>query len=137
MDSDGNEATCSDHEDTGGARNRKKQRDSPTPSLVFPRYDSEVEPKKKRGIFKTVQPIEPFTVANQIQRTLLGAWINVLLLAVPAGIIANYLNLVTVAVFVINLVAIFPLYFMTSFAMTEIELRLGPFMSGFLSISAR
>lgn len=95
------------------------------------------KPKKKKSIFNTPKPLEPFTIGNQIQRTLFGAWINVLLLAVPAGIIIDYLHVSTMASFVINLVAIFPLYFMTSFTMTEIEMRLGSLWSGFLSISTR
>lgn len=75
---------------------------------------------EKKSIFNTVKPLEPFTIGNQIQRTLFGAWINVLLLAVPAGIIIDYLHISIMVSFVINFVAIFPLYFMTSFAMTEI-----------------
>ncbi|KAL2023388.1 hypothetical protein VTK56DRAFT_2745 [Thermocarpiscus australiensis] len=91
-------------------------------------------PKKSRAFFKHIEPKEPFTVRNQIRRTLLNSWINVLLVAAPVGIAINFVPAVSrVAVFVVNFVAIVPLAGMLSFATEEIALRTGETMGGLLN----
>ncbi|KAK0641593.1 Sodium/calcium exchanger protein-domain-containing protein [Cercophora newfieldiana] len=90
--------------------------------------------RKQRTFFKHIEPKEPFTVRNQIQRTLFGSWINVLLIAAPAGIAINYIHSVSrVAVFIVNFIAIVPLAAMLSFATEEIALRTGETLGGLLN----
>jgi len=90
--------------------------------------------KKQRTFFKHIEPKEPFTVRNQIQRTLFGSWINILLIAAPAGIAINYIHSVNrVAVFIVNFIAIVPLAAMLSFATEEIALRTGETLGGLLN----
>lgn len=85
-------------------------------------------------MFKSVQPKEPYTVANQLQRTVLNSWINVLLVFAPAGIALNYVHSVNrVVVFIINFIAIIPLAAMLSFATEEIALRTGETLGGLLN----
>jgi Ca2+:H+ antiporter len=89
---------------------------------------------KGNRFFKNVQPKTPFTVANQLQRTLLNSWINVLLVAAPVGIaIANVHSINRIAVFVVNFIAIVPLAAMLSFATEEIALRTGETLGGLLN----
>lgn len=92
------------------------------------------ELKKKSTFFKHITPKEPFTVRNQLQRVFLGNWINILLLAAPAGIAINYVKSVSrVAVFVVNFIAIVPLAAMLGFATEEIALRTGETLGGLLN----
>ncbi|KAK1776088.1 Sodium/calcium exchanger protein-domain-containing protein [Copromyces sp. CBS 386.78] len=92
--------------------------------------------KKQRTFFKHLTPKEPFTVGNQIRRTLLGSWLNILLVAAPVGIAINYVEAVPrVAVFVVNFIAIIPLAAMLGFATEEIALRTGEVVGGLLNAS--
>lgn len=93
--------------------------------------------KTSKSRFKTVHPKEPFTLANQIQRRLLAAWVNVLLVCVPAGIVVNNVVGPSLSNFIVNFVAIIPLFFTTDLATDEISKRLGQNLSNFLSISIR
>ncbi|KAK1834353.1 Sodium/calcium exchanger protein-domain-containing protein [Podospora conica] len=95
---------------------------------------SQTEPKKDRTFFKHITPKEPFTVRNQIRRTLFNSWLNVLLVAAPVGIAINYVpSIGGVAVFIINFIAIIPLAAMLSFATEEIALRTGETLGGLLN----
>lgn len=90
--------------------------------------------KESRTFFKHITPKEPFTIGNQIERTLLNSWLNVLLLAAPVGIAINYVDSVSrVAVFVVNFIAIVPLAAMLGFATEEIALRTGETLGGLLN----
>ena len=90
--------------------------------------------EQKHRMFKAVQPKEPFTVGNQLRRTLLNSWINVLLIAAPVGIALNFVPAVDKkAVFVVNFIAIIPLAAMLSFATEEIALRTGETLGGLLN----
>ncbi len=107
--------------------------DTSTSTAAEPVPETE-KPKKQRTFFKHITPKEPFTVRNQIQRTLFGSWINLLLLAAPAGIAINYVPSVSrVAVFVVNFIAIVPLAATLSFATEEIALRTGETVGGLLN----
>jgi Ca2+:H+ antiporter len=64
-----------------------------------------------------------FTVANQLRATIFNSWLNVLLLAVPAGFVVNYLHLNPIAVFFVNFAAILPLTTLFSYAIDEVRLR--------------
>ncbi|KAK4199690.1 Sodium/calcium exchanger protein-domain-containing protein [Triangularia verruculosa] len=90
--------------------------------------------KKSRTFFKHIEPKEPFTIRNQIHRTLFGSWINILLIAAPIGIaVANVHSVSRVAVFVVNFIAIVPLAAMLGFATEEISLRTGEVVGGLLN----
>ena len=90
--------------------------------------------RKKSGFIRHVQPKQPFTVANQLQRTLLNSWINILFLAAPVGIALNYVESVDrVVIFCINFIAIVPGAAMLGFATEEIALRTGEAIGGLLN----
>ncbi|OIW32056.1 Calcium/proton exchanger [Coniochaeta ligniaria NRRL 30616] len=96
--------------------------------------DANGKKKQKHRMFKDVQPKEPYTVANQLRRTLLNSWINLLLVAAPVGIALNYVPAINkVVVFVVNFIAIIPLAAMLSFATEEIALRTGETLGGLLN----
>jgi hypothetical protein len=77
---------------------------------------------------------KPFTVANQLQNTILNSWINILLLAVPVGIALHYTPSVSPwAVFFVNFAAIIPLAALLSFGTEEIALRVGETLGGLLN----
>ncbi|CAK7245474.1 MAG: hypothetical protein STHCBS139747_007057 [Sporothrix thermara] len=89
--------------------------------------------KKEGGMFKHVQPKEPFTVGNQLQRTFLNSYINLLLFAAPVGIALHFTSVDPIAIFVVNFVAIIPLAAMLSSATEEIALRTGETLGGLLN----
>ncbi|KAK0124744.1 hypothetical protein ONS96_008626 [Cadophora gregata f. sp. sojae] len=98
--------------------------------------EGEDEEKKRPWYKGKVLPHkEPFTLRNQIQRTLLNSWINILLLAAPIGIALNYAGVDKKAVFVVNFIAIIPLAAMLSFATEEIALHVGESLGGLLNAS--
>ncbi|KAL4927005.1 calcium/proton exchanger [Aspergillus undulatus] len=77
---------------------------------------------------------QKFTAVGQFKATVLNSWINILLLAAPAGIAINYVDGVDpVAIFVVNFIAIIPLAAMLSFATEEIALRTGETIGGLLN----
>ncbi|KAH8173269.1 sodium/calcium exchanger protein [Sarocladium implicatum] len=107
---------------------------SPTRGAEESSVSKKKAPKEKQGLIRHVQPKTPFTVANQLQRTLLNSWINLLLIAAPVGIALNYVHSVNkVVVFVVNFIAIIPLAAMLSFATEEIALRTGETLGGLLN----
>ncbi|KAJ5286709.1 hypothetical protein N7478_002395 [Penicillium angulare] len=76
-----------------------------------------------------------FTVASQLRATILNSWINVLILAAPAGIALHAVDANPIAIFVVNFIAIIPLAAMLSFATEEIALRTGETIGGLLNAS--
>ncbi|OAL72748.1 membrane bound cation transporter [Trichophyton violaceum] len=74
-----------------------------------------------------------FTIAGQLRATLFSSWINILLLAAPAGIIMYYLKVNSVAVFVVNFIAIVPLAAMLGYGTEEIAMRTGETVGGLLN----
>ncbi|PTB80513.1 Ca2+ transporter [Trichoderma longibrachiatum ATCC 18648] len=121
--------------DTDGLRNRGRgDRDEVAAAVAAAEPVPDRPEKKKSGLIRHVQPKEPFTVANQLQRTLLNSWINVLIIAAPVGIALNYVKSVDrIAVFVVNFIAIVPLAALLSFATEEIALRTGETLGGLLN----
>lgn len=92
--------------------------------------------KKQRTFFKHLTPKEPFTVGNQLRRTLLYSPLNILILAAPVGIAINYVpSIPRVAVFVINFLAIIPLAALLGYGTEEVALRLGETVGGLLNAS--
>lgn len=120
--------------DNDGLRNRKPDDDSPRRAEDDDDKREKMKAKKEKGIFRNVQPKQPFTVANQLQRTFLNSWINILIIAAPVGIALNYVHSVNrIAVFVVNFIAIIPLAAMLSFATEEIALRTGEVLGGLIN----
>ncbi|KUI59011.1 Vacuolar cation/proton exchanger 1 [Cytospora mali] len=78
---------------------------------------------------KILRPSEPpeekFTIANQVQRTFLTSWVNILLLCVPVGLILVHVRNAGPETFAINYVAEIPLWFMCDYALEEIEKYIG------------
>ncbi|KAJ6444642.1 calcium-proton exchanger [Purpureocillium lavendulum] len=124
-----------------GLRNRKPDDDVSKqnatgidPASARADDDKKKKKEKQTGLIRHVYPKTPFTTANQLQRTFLNSWINILLLAAPVGIALNYVKSVNrIAVFVVNFIAIVPLAAMLSFATEEIALRTGETLGGLLN----
>jgi len=95
--------------------------------------ESNGKKKKDSRFLKHIKHKEPFTVANQLQRTFLNSWINVLLIAAPVGIALNFTKVTPIVIFVVNFIAIIPLAAMLSFATEEIALRTGDTLGGLLN----
>lgn len=118
----------------GTVRSRVPQKEAA--SLTNGKDEKKEKPKRDHRLFKNIQPKQPFTVANQIHRTILGSWINVLLLAAPAGIALGFVPGTNgVVLFIVNFIAIVPLAAMLSFATEEIALRTGETLGGLLNAS--
>ncbi|TVY33572.1 Vacuolar calcium ion transporter [Lachnellula subtilissima] len=98
--------------------------------------DEEVEvPKKRPWYLGKILKHKPFTLRNQLQATIFNSWINILLLAAPAGIACNYAHLDGKVIFCVNFIAIIPLAAMLSFATEEIALHVGESLGGLLNAS--
>ncbi|KAI0390379.1 Calcium/proton exchanger [Xylariaceae sp. FL0594] len=74
-----------------------------------------------------------FTFGNQIQRILFSSWINILLLAAPAGIALWALKIQGPAVFVVNFIAIIPLAALLSYSTEQVALRTGELLGGLIN----
>jgi Ca2+:H+ antiporter len=77
------------------------------------------KPPKPKKVLKH----KPFTVWSQLRATIFKSPLNILLLAVPAGFVVNYLHLNPIAVFFVNFGAILPLTTLFSYAIDEVRLR--------------
>ncbi|OWP04194.1 hypothetical protein B2J93_673 [Marssonina coronariae] len=98
--------------------------------------DAEAAEKKRPWYKGKILPHkEPFTLRNQVQRTLFNSWVNILLIAAPVGIALNYAGVDKKAVFCVNFIAIIPLAGMLSFATEEIALHVGESLGGLLNAS--
>ena len=76
-----------------------------------------------------------FTFASQIRATIFNSWINILILAAPAGIALFAAGVNPIVVFVVNFIAIIPLAAMLSYATEEIAMRTGETIGGLLNAS--
>ena len=93
------------------------------------------KPKKRAWYKGKILKHKPFTARNQLQATIFNSWVNILLLAAPAGIACNYAKLDGKIIFVVNFIAIIPLAGMLSFATEEIALHVGESLGGLLNAS--
>ncbi|KAK1998964.1 calcium/proton exchanger [Colletotrichum falcatum] len=126
--------TAYDNKPDDGAVLRNRKSEAAQDEGLLPEEEREKPKKRKSGLIKHVEPKMPFTVANQLQRTLLSSYINILILAAPAGIAISYVGSVNkIAVFVVNFIAIIPLAAMLGFATEEIALRTGETLGGLLN----
>ena len=76
-----------------------------------------------------------FTFWGQFRATILGSWVNVLLIFSPIGIAVHFAGINEIAIFVINFIAIIPLAGLLSYATEEIALRTGEVLGGLLNAS--
>jgi Ca2+:H+ antiporter len=95
----------------------------------------DVEKKRPWYKGKILPHKQPFTIKNQLQATIFNSWINILLIAAPAGIALNYAGVDKKAVFAVNFIAIIPLAGLLSFATEEIALHVGESLGGLLNAS--
>jgi Ca2+:H+ antiporter len=120
--------------DENQLRNRKRE---DVPAAADQNVDLEkrkLDRRQSSKLFRHVEPKEPFTVRNQLERTFLNSYINILLIAAPVGIALNYIHSVNrIAVFVVNFIAIIPLAAILSFATEEIALRTGEVLGGLIN----
>ncbi|KAI1431206.1 Calcium/proton exchanger [Xylaria sp. CBS 124048] len=80
-----------------------------------------------------IGPKNDFTLKNQIQRTVFSSYINILLLAAPAGIALWALKVPGPAVFVVNFIAIIPLAALLSESTEQVALRTGETLGGLIN----
>lgn len=91
------------------------------------------EDKVRFGFIRHVEPKEPYTVANQLRHTLLNSWVNILLIAVPAGFAVSYAGVDGRIVFGVNFIAIIPLAALLSYGTEEVALRTGETIGGLIN----
>ena len=97
--------------------------------------EEEDKPKKQPWYKGKEVPHQPFTLRNQLERTIFNSWINVLLIAAPVGIGLNYAGIDGKVIFCVNFIAIIPLAAMLSFATEELALHVGESLGGLLNAS--
>ena len=68
-------------------------------------------------------------------RVVLGAWVNLLFVFVPAGFAVNYTRCSSITIFCINFIAIMPSATTLGFAINELEYRIGDKMSALLHMT--
>ncbi|KAJ2198204.1 hypothetical protein GGH18_001073 [Coemansia sp. RSA 530] len=73
------------------------------------------------------------TVLQSLQNAARASWFNILLVFVPLGFLAHYLQWPVIAVFVLNYLAIVPLSALMGFATEEVSIRLGTTWGGVVS----
>ena len=111
------------HRDKSSSKNSSRDSDDPD------------KPEKRPWYKGKDLKHDPFTVRNQISRTLFNSWINILLIAAPVGIGINFAGVDGKVIFVVNFIAIIPLAAMLSFATEEIALYVGESLGGLLNAS--
>ncbi|KAJ2452003.1 hypothetical protein EV183_003244 [Coemansia sp. RSA 2336] len=70
------------------------------------------------------------TILKSLQNAACVSWFNLLLVFVPLGYLAHYLNWPVLATFILNYLAIIPLSALMGFATEEVSLRLGTTWGG-------
>ncbi|KAG0202272.1 hypothetical protein BGX28_005157 [Mortierella sp. GBA30] len=78
---------------------------------------------------------EDFTVLQCLQTVLMATKLNILLIFIPLGIIADKLHWPPVSVFLLNFIAIVPLAKLLGYATEEIAMRLGENLGALLNAS--
>ncbi|XTI86623.1 hypothetical protein V2W45_1467328 [Cenococcum geophilum] len=78
-------------------------------------------------------------ISSSILKSLLSSLdkINILLLAVPVSFIVNYLYINSIAIFIVNFIAIIPLAIIINYATKEITRRASNILGGLLNITFR
>ncbi|KAJ2625263.1 hypothetical protein GGI25_002760 [Coemansia spiralis] len=94
------------------------------------RYSSsEIMPKdEEEAIISTAcsnADMPDISILGSLKNAAFSSWLNILIIFVPLGYIAHFLNWPVVAVFVLNYLAIIPLSALMGFATEEVSIRLG------------
>ncbi|KAF9182708.1 hypothetical protein BGZ51_004494 [Haplosporangium sp. Z 767] len=92
------------------------------------------------GVLPSAGPVslpddEQFTLLKGLKTILFATKINVLLIFVPLGIIADLLHWSDVSIFVLNFIAIIPLAKLLGYATEELAMRLGENLGALLNAS--
>ena len=74
---------------------------------------------------------------DQVYAVLFSLQINILLLTIPVGFIVNYLYINSIAIFIVNFIAIIPLTAIISYATKDITLRAGNILGSLLNATFR
>lgn len=121
--------------DDSGLRQRSTRTEKDEEAGVTKRAEKKEkkEEKVKFGFIRHVEPKEPYTVANQLRATVLNSWLNLLLIAVPAGFVVNYIGIDGKIIFAVNFVAIIPLAALLSYGTEEVALRTGETIGGLIN----
>ena len=82
-------------------------------------------------------PKVKFTAAGQFRDIFFSSWINILLLAIPAGITVRYVIGYSVVTFVVNFIATIPLVLLVGYAADELQLRAGLTLGNLINVTAR
>ncbi|GJJ72892.1 Ca2+:H+ antiporter [Entomortierella parvispora] len=77
----------------------------------------------------------PLTILQCLKAIIFSTWLNVLLVFVPLGIVADQVGWSPIIVFIFNFIAIVPLAKLLGFATEEISLRLGENLGALLNAS--
>ena len=77
------------------------------------------------------------TAASQFRTVFLNSWVNVLLLAVPAGFALRYRLGYSITTFVVNFVAGIPLVLLVGLGADEIQVRVGITLGSLINVCAR
>lgn len=115
-------------DDNGKPRKRKRRflglgkKDDDEEDLALDRTESERRKKNRPKL----------SFMSQF-KAVFYSWINILLVAVPAGIALEYAHVNKVAVFVVNFIAIIPLAAMLSYATEELAMYIGEVLGGLLN----
>lgn len=116
---------CDTEEEANQHRRSSKEEDQPAVA------------GKKYWILNDLKPERPFRVANQIQRTFLVSWINVLLVFMPVGFVLRFVVGPSAATFATNFIAAVPLWFLCDYALEELQKWLGDVAAGLLYVTTR
>lgn len=96
---------------------------------------SELERSDTTDTSDTKKRRPKISIGSQLKATLLGSWVNILLVCVPIGFALRYSHSNGYAVFIVNFVAIVPLAAMLSFATEELAMYTGETLGGLLNAS--
>jgi Ca2+:H+ antiporter len=117
-----------------GSETRRRHKWNPFSKKETIKEDDDLE-RKDSSDSKKSKKTNKITVGSMLKAVLFDSYINILLLAVPAGFAINYAHGPVGAVFTVNFIAIIPLAAMLSYSTEEIALRVGEVLGGLLNAS--
>jgi hypothetical protein len=135
---DNAESPSSAHGDASGMRRRTTSEKETIGRPTEIPYDSDsskpTSEDLRLGFIRHAEPIERYTVSNQLRCIFLGSPVMLLLPSVPAGVALHFTIGDSVPTFIVNFVALVPLGTMSALALSEIELRVNNLVRGFLYV---
>ena len=78
-----------------------------------------------------------YTLIAQARILLFNSWCHILILFIPVGFVLNYTQVNSIAIFVVNFLAIVPSAMILSFAVHDLSLRVGEVLEGLISTTFR